>query len=85
MEAAGEMTDQDRAAMIEGMVAGLAERLQAEGGAPAEWARLIRAYGVLGRAEEAAAAYARAREAHAGDAAAEAEIEAAARAAGLAP
>ena len=85
MEAAGEMTDQDRAAMIEGMVAGLAERLQAEGGAPAEWARLIRAYGVLGRAEEAAAAYAQAREAHAGDAAAEAEIEAAARAAGLAP
>ncbi|SFH76544.1 c-type cytochrome biogenesis protein CcmI [Albimonas pacifica] len=84
MEAAGEMTAQDRAAMIEGMVAGLAERLEAEGGSAQEWARLISAYGVLGRTGDAAAAYAAARAAHAGDAEAEATLSDAARGAGVA-
>jgi cytochrome c-type biogenesis protein CcmH len=40
--------------MIRGMVAGLAERLATEGGTPEEWARLIRAYGVLGDLDKAA-------------------------------
>jgi len=53
MAAATDMTDADRAAMIENMVSGLAERLATDGGPPAEWARLITAYGVLGRTDEA--------------------------------
>ena len=47
--AAEDMSPEDRAAMIESMVAGLAERLASEGGTPEDWARLIQAYGVLGR------------------------------------
>lgn len=54
MDAAGEMTAEDRQAMIEGMVAQLGERLATEGGAPEEWARLINALGVLGRTDRAA-------------------------------
>lgn len=50
---AAEMEQADRMAMIEGMVAGLADRLGDEGGTPEEWAQLIRALGVLGRVEEA--------------------------------
>jgi cytochrome c-type biogenesis protein CcmH len=81
--AAGRMPPGERQAMIEGMVAGLAERLAAEGGPPADWARLIRSLGVLGRRDEAAEVLAEARTAHAGDAAALAELDAAARDAGL--
>lgn len=55
IEAAGEMSASDRMAMIESMVQGLNERLATEGGPPEDWARLIRAYGVLGRQEAAAA------------------------------
>lgn len=54
MEAARDMAPEDRAAMIEGMVSRLEGRLAEEGGPPQDWARLIRAYGVLGRAEDAA-------------------------------
>ena len=50
---AADMEDEDRRAMIEGMVIGLAERLGSEGGTPEEWAQLIRALGVLGRVEDA--------------------------------
>lgn len=53
VEAAQDLSAEDRAAMIEGMVAGLAERLDTEGGSPQEWARLIAAYGVLGKPDEA--------------------------------
>jgi cytochrome c-type biogenesis protein CcmH len=49
IEAAAEMAPEDRSAMIEGMVAGLADRLATEGGPPEDWARLITAFGVLGR------------------------------------
>jgi cytochrome c-type biogenesis protein CcmH len=79
------MTPEARQAMIESMVDGLAARLAEEGGPAADWARLIRALGVLGRRDEAAAILAEARTAHAGDAAGLDEIEAAARDAGLAP
>ncbi len=46
--AASEMSPEDRQEMIRDMVSGLAERLNTEGGPPQDWARLIRAYGVLG-------------------------------------
>ncbi|MGI1663506.1 c-type cytochrome biogenesis protein CcmI [Palleronia sp. KMU-117] len=55
VEAAQEMTAEDRQAMIENMVAGLSDRLASEGGTAEEWARLITALGVLGRTDEARA------------------------------
>ncbi|MDG4648768.1 c-type cytochrome biogenesis protein CcmI [Roseibacterium sp. SDUM158017] len=57
MEAAADMAPDDRTAMIEGMVGGLADRLATEGGPPEDWARLITAFGVLGRTEQARAVY----------------------------
>jgi len=54
---------------IAGMVAGLASRLEAQGGTPDEWARLMRSYAVLGQRDKAVAAAHRAREALARDAA----------------
>ncbi|NRG19378.1 c-type cytochrome biogenesis protein CcmI [Rhizobiales bacterium] len=51
--AASQMSEADRAQMIEGMVAGLEERLRSEGGDAEEWVRLIRAYTVLGRQDKA--------------------------------
>lgn len=53
VDAAGEMSADDRAEMIQGMVSQLSERLATEGGTPQEWARLIGAYGVLGEIEKA--------------------------------
>ncbi|MEJ8560937.1 c-type cytochrome biogenesis protein CcmI [Yoonia sp. GPGPB17] len=53
MDAAAEMSPEDRQAMIGGMVSGLASRLANEGGPAQDWARLIRAYGVLGDQEAA--------------------------------
>ncbi len=53
IENTAEIPDDDRQQMIRGMVTGLAERLATEGGTPAEWARLIRAYGVLGETGKA--------------------------------
>ncbi|CUH63706.1 cytochrome c-type biogenesis protein CcmI [Thalassovita gelatinovora] len=53
MQAAGDMSAEERQDMIRGMVANLSERLATEGGAPEEWARLIGAYGVLGETDRA--------------------------------
>jgi cytochrome c-type biogenesis protein CcmH len=53
MDAAQDMSEEDRTAMIGGMVSGLAERLANEGGPAQDWARLIRAYGVLGDTDAA--------------------------------
>ncbi len=53
MDAAREMSPEDQQAMIGGMVAGLANRLATEGGPAQDWARLIRAYGVLGDLDSA--------------------------------
>lgn len=53
MAAAEEMSAEDRQAMIEGMVEQLSDRLATEGGTAQEWARLIRALGVIGRPEQA--------------------------------
>ncbi|MBT8412324.1 MAG: c-type cytochrome biogenesis protein CcmI, partial [Octadecabacter sp.] len=47
------MTEEDRAAMIQGMVQQLAERLATDGGPPQDWARLVTALGVLGEDEKA--------------------------------
>ena len=58
--AAQDMSPEDRMAMIEGMVSGLSDRLATEGGPPEDWARLIRALGVLGRQQQAAAIWAEA-------------------------
>ena len=52
---------------IAGMVAGLASRLEAQGGSAEEWARLMRSYAVLGQRDKAAEAARRAREALAQD------------------
>ncbi|OIQ25034.1 MAG: c-type cytochrome biogenesis protein CcmI [Alphaproteobacteria bacterium MedPE-SWcel] len=65
-----QMSPEERQQMIEGMVAGLADRLATEGGSPPEWARLITALGVLGRIDQARAIHAEALEEFAGDAAA---------------
>jgi cytochrome c-type biogenesis protein CcmH len=55
MQAAQDMTPEERQDMIRGMVAQLSDRLANEGGTPEEWARLIAAYGVMGESERAAA------------------------------
>ncbi|SIS51657.1 c-type cytochrome biogenesis protein CcmI [Phaeovulum vinaykumarii] len=81
VEAAGEMSEADRQAMIAGMVEGLEARLMRDGGSPAEWARLMRALGVLGDGDRARAALARAAETL--DPAALAELRAAGAAAGF--
>jgi cytochrome c-type biogenesis protein CcmH len=47
------LSAEDQQAMIETMVAGLADRLATEGGTPQDWAQLITAYGVLGRSNAA--------------------------------
>ncbi|QDZ01132.1 c-type cytochrome biogenesis protein CcmI [Nitratireductor mangrovi] len=60
MDAAAEMDADDRSAMIETMVAGLDQRLRENPADPDGWRRLIRSYSVLGRAEEARDALARA-------------------------
>lgn len=51
--AAESLSATDRAAMIEGMVASLSDRLATEGGSAQEWAQLITALGVLGRTGDA--------------------------------
>lgn len=71
------MSPAERQEMIRGMVEGLAQRLDSDGGSPEDWARLIRAYGVLGETDKQAAARARALATYKGNAAAEAVIAAA--------
>lgn len=48
---------QQQAEMIAGMVSGLAERLEAEGGSVEQWTQLLRSYLVLGDLDNAQAAY----------------------------
>jgi cytochrome c-type biogenesis protein CcmH len=59
--AAGEMTDQQRAQMIRGMVDRLATRLHENGSDLEGWLRLLRAYKVMGEHDKAKAAAAEAR------------------------
>lgn len=83
VEAAGSMSAEDRAGMIEGMVAQLAERLESDPGDAEGWARLVRSYMVLGRPDDARAALDEARTALAGAADKLALVEQEARATGL--
>ena len=53
MEAAQDMDPEARAAMIQSMVSGLAERLATEGGSADDWAQLITALSVLGDTDRA--------------------------------
>ena len=59
--AAAQMTEEDRAAMIEGMVAGLAARLDDSPDDPDGWVMLIRSYRTMGDAAKAEAALTRAK------------------------
>ena len=81
--AAGAMTAEERSAMIQGMVDGLASRLEDDPHDLDGWLRLARAYVVLDRRDDASAAFARAREAFDGEAAALSRLDAAARDLGL--
>ncbi|MGH6770103.1 MAG: c-type cytochrome biogenesis protein CcmI [Xanthobacteraceae bacterium] len=65
--AAGNLPPEQQRAMIEGMVARLAERLQRDGSDVDGWLRLVRSYMVLGEREKALAAAGHARRALAGD------------------
>jgi cytochrome c-type biogenesis protein CcmH len=69
--------------MIRGMVEGLAQRLEQNGGSAEEWARLIRAYTVLKEQEKAKAALGQARKVFAGDATALGNFDALARELGI--
>ncbi|KAG1715454.1 putative pre-16S rRNA nuclease [Nymphon striatum] len=62
IEAAGDMSPEDRQQMIQGMVTQLSDRLATQGGTPEEWARLISAYGVLGNETQAIAIWNNAQE-----------------------
>ena len=59
--AAASMSSDERNAMVRGMVARLAERLDAEPNDIEGWLRLVRAYGVLGDKDKAAEALKKAR------------------------
>lgn len=66
IDAASDMSTEDRASFIESMVERLNARLAEEGGTAAEWAQLINALGVLGRTEQAQAIYQEAQNVFAG-------------------
>ncbi|CUX82676.1 MAG: cytochrome c-type biogenesis protein CcmH [Roseibaca calidilacus] len=83
IEAAEDMTPEQRQEMIAGMVDGMLSRLANEGGPPQDWAQLLRAMGVLERREQALAILGEARTIFAADAAALKIINDAARDAGL--
>ncbi|PTV97305.1 cytochrome c-type biogenesis protein CcmH [Rhodobacter aestuarii] len=83
VQAAGEMSAEDRQAMIEGMVERLVTRLNEEGGSVEEWTRAIGALSTIGKTDEAKEMLAKARAALAEDAQALAALEAAAKSAGV--
>jgi cytochrome c-type biogenesis protein CcmH len=67
MEATAKLAPEQQAQMIAAMVDGLAQRLKANGKDLAGWMRLLNAYSVLGRKDEARAALAEARRNFDGD------------------
>jgi cytochrome c-type biogenesis protein CcmH len=67
VEAAAKLPPEARAAMITGMVEGLAQRLKRDGKDLPGWKRLVGAYAVLGRHDDARAALADARRHFEGD------------------
>lgn len=85
IEAAGEMSPEERTRMIDGMVAGLAEKLKANPKDLDGWLMLARSRMVLGDRNAARTAITRAREEFVADAAAQARITSHAREIGLTP
>ena len=83
VDAASGMSPEDRQAMIEGMVSGLAEKLKADGKNLDGWLRLIRAYTVLDKRDLAQKALGEAKAELAGDAQAQASLEGLAKELGL--
>lgn len=83
-QSAAGMSAEERNEMIQGMVTGLAERLAEDGGPASDWARLIRAYGVLGETDKAREIWSEAQTVFAEDAQGLAEIRAEAEGAGVA-
>ena len=81
---AAALTPEARTTMIRGMVDGLSERLASQGGTAAEWAQLLRALGVLGETDRARAIWGEAKATFAAMPGDLAQVEAAARAAGVA-
>lgn len=53
IEAAGQLTPEERSAQIQGMVQRLEDRLTSDGGSPEEWVRLINAYTQLDQRDDA--------------------------------
>ena len=83
VEAASELSAEDRQQMIEGMVDRLGARLADEGGSPQEWGQLLGALGVLGRTEQAAEIWQEAQTVFAGQPEALAIVRAGAARAGI--
>lgn len=83
VDAAAEMSAEDRQAMIEGMVGGLAEKLKTDGKNLDGWLRLIRAYTVLDKRDLAVQALGEAKGALAGDTAALTSLDSLAKELGL--
>ena len=81
--AAGNMSDADRQAMIHSMVDKLAGELKANPKDTGGWVRLMRARMVLGEGQQAAQDYKQAHAALAGDAAAQAALQEAAKSLGV--
>jgi cytochrome c-type biogenesis protein CcmH len=81
--AAGNMPPEQRLAMIEGMVGSLAAKLEENPADGEGWARLLRSYMVLGRPDDAKTALAKARTALAANAAVLADVNRAAKEAGV--
>ena len=84
IEAAGELSTEDRAGFIQSMVEQLSERLANEGGNAEEWAQLINALGVLGETERADAIWGESKQVFGADPIAMATLLAAAKRAGIA-
>lgn len=85
VEAAQDMTPEDRQAMIRNMVEGLNDRLATEGGSAEEWARLITALANLGEKDRAAAIYAEAQKKFEGRSVEQSGLKEAAVLAGIVP
>jgi len=83
MEAAAQMSTEDRAAMVAGMVQGLADRLAEDGSDLDGWLRLARAYVVMGEPDKAREALSSARENFPGDTEEGARIDDTAKTLGL--
>ena len=82
IEAASDMSADDREDFIRSMVAQLSDRLATEGGSAAEWARLISSYGILGEVENAKIIWTEAQAVFGSDQGAMEQLRAAAKSAG---